>query len=41
MGKMFKEFGRNEVDNLKWETSAYHLKQIYDSLLDVPIPVSN
>jgi glycogen synthase len=37
MGKMFKEFGKNEVDNLKWETSAYHVRQIYDSLVGVPV----
>ncbi len=30
---MFKKHGKQEVDNLKWETTAFKVKQIYDSLV--------
>ncbi len=30
---MFKKHGKEEVDNLKWETTAFKVKQIYDSLV--------
>jgi len=29
---MFKKFGKEEVDKLKWETSAGHVREIYKSL---------
>jgi glycosyltransferase involved in cell wall biosynthesis len=31
LSKMFKKFGKQEVDNLKWETSASHVRDIYFS----------
>ena len=30
---MFKKHAREEVDNLKWENTAFKVKQIYDSLV--------
>lgn len=33
MAKMFKNHGKAEVDSLKWENSAFHVKKIYDSVL--------
>jgi glycosyltransferase involved in cell wall biosynthesis len=30
---MFKKYGKEEVDNLKWETSAGHVRDIYFSVL--------
>ncbi len=32
LSKMFKKFGKEEVDKLKWETSAGHVREIYKSL---------
>ena len=31
--KMFKKYAREEVDSLKWENTAYNVKQIYESLV--------
>jgi glycosyltransferase involved in cell wall biosynthesis len=31
--KVFKKFGREEVDNLKWENSASHVREVYDKAL--------
>jgi len=31
---MFKEFGKQEVDNLKWENSAKAVKEIYYNILN-------
>ena len=31
---MFKKHGKEEVDNLKWETTAFKVKKIYDSLFN-------
>lgn len=34
MSKMFISHGKREVDALKWENSALHVKQVYDSVLN-------
>jgi len=34
LSKMFKEFGKQEVDNLKWENSAKAVKEIYYNILN-------
>ncbi len=31
--KMFSKYAREEVDNLKWENTAFNVKQIYESLV--------
>jgi glycogen(starch) synthase len=31
--KMFNKYTREEVDNLKWENTAFNIKQIYESLV--------
>ncbi|MFO7922936.1 MAG: glycosyltransferase [Bacteroidales bacterium] len=31
--EMFKKHGKTEVDNLKWENSALHVKEVYDTVL--------
>ncbi len=31
LSKMFSRFGKNEVDNLKWENAAILVKKVYDS----------
>jgi glycosyltransferase involved in cell wall biosynthesis len=31
--KMFSRYAREEVDNLKWENTAFNVKQIYESLV--------
>ncbi|UCH15847.1 MAG: glycosyltransferase [Bacteroidales bacterium] len=31
--RMFSKYGREEVDNLKWENTAFKVKQIYESLV--------
>jgi len=33
LSTMFKKYGRQEVDKLKWETSASEVRKIYYSLL--------
>jgi glycosyltransferase involved in cell wall biosynthesis len=33
LSETFKKFGKTEVDNLKWEKSAIHVKEIYDMVL--------
>ncbi len=33
ISKMFKTFGKNEVDNLKWENAAVNVKKVYQSVL--------
>jgi glycosyltransferase involved in cell wall biosynthesis len=33
LSEMFKKYGKTEVDNLKWETSALLVKEIYDEVL--------
>ena len=33
LSEMFKKHGKTEVDNLKWENSAQHVKQVYDSVM--------
>ena len=33
LSEMFKKLGKTEVDNLKWENSARHVKEIYDKVL--------
>lgn len=33
LSKMFKKYGKHEVDNLRWENSAYKVKEVYKSLL--------
>jgi hypothetical protein len=30
---MFSKYAREEVDNLKWENTAFNVKQIYESLV--------
>jgi glycosyltransferase involved in cell wall biosynthesis len=32
LSSMFKKFGKEEVDKLKWETSAGHVREIYKSI---------
>ncbi|MDZ7744069.1 MAG: glycosyltransferase family 4 protein [Bacteroidota bacterium] len=34
LSKMFRKYGKDEVDNLKWENAAYHTKNVYLSLLN-------
>ncbi len=31
--EFFKQYGREEVENLKWENSAQNVKEVYDSVL--------
>jgi len=33
LSKMFKSYGKDEVDSLKWENAAYHVKEVYESVL--------
>lgn len=33
LSEMFKKYGKKEVDNLKWENSAKHVKEVYDMVL--------
>lgn len=33
LSKMFRKYGKDEVDSLKWENAAYHVKQVYESAL--------
>ncbi|MDT8393182.1 MAG: glycosyltransferase family 4 protein [Bacteroidales bacterium] len=33
LSKMFKHYGKDEVDNLKWENAAFHIKEVYKSVL--------
>jgi len=33
LSEMFKKHGKTEVDNLKWENSALHVKAVYDKVL--------
>ncbi len=33
LSRMFKKLGKTEVENLKWENSALHVKEIYDEVL--------
>ncbi len=33
LSQMFKKHGKTEVENLKWENSAQHVKQVYDRVL--------
>ncbi|TVR72297.1 MAG: glycosyltransferase family 1 protein [Marinilabiliales bacterium] len=34
LSEMFKKHGKTEVDNLKWENSALHVKQVYETVLE-------
>ncbi len=34
LSRMFIRFGRDEVDNMKWENAAYKIKEVYFSLLN-------
>ncbi|MCF8229463.1 MAG: glycosyltransferase family 4 protein [Bacteroidales bacterium] len=34
LSKMFRRYGKDEVDSLKWENAAYHTKNVYSSLLN-------
>ena len=34
MSTMFKKYGKEEVDNLKWENSAAKVKEVYDSVIN-------
>lgn len=33
LSKMFKNYGKTEVDNLKWENAAFKVKEVYQSVL--------
>jgi glycosyltransferase involved in cell wall biosynthesis len=33
LSKMFKRYGKDEVDSLKWENAAFHVKEVYQSVL--------
>ena len=33
--KMFARYAKEEVDSLKWENTAYNVKQIYESLVRI------
>ncbi len=33
LSKMFRKYGRDEVDNLKWENAALNVKNIYESII--------
>lgn len=33
LSKMFKRYGKDEVDSLKWENAAFHIKEVYKSVL--------
>ncbi|TCO07956.1 glycosyltransferase family 4 protein [Natronoflexus pectinivorans] len=35
MAKMFVKHGKKEVDSLKWENSALHVKRVYDKTLNI------
>lgn len=34
LAEMFKKYGKDEVDNLKWENSALKVKEVYDSVIN-------
>lgn len=34
LSKMFRKYGKSEVESLKWENAAYHIKNLYLSLLN-------
>jgi len=34
LSTIFKKYGKEEVDNLKWENSAFKVKEIYDSVVN-------
>lgn len=33
LSKMFKRYGKDEVNSLKWENAAYHVKEVYKSAI--------
>jgi len=33
LSSMFRQYGKDEVDKLKWENAAYHVKEVYDSVV--------
>ncbi len=33
LSKMFRRYGKDEVDNLKWENAAYNVKQVYEAAI--------
>ncbi|MFA8449846.1 MAG: glycosyltransferase family 4 protein [Bacteroidales bacterium] len=33
LSKMFQKYGKKEVENLKWENSAFKVKQVYESVI--------
>ena len=33
LSKMFRRYGKDEVDSLKWENAAFHVKEVYQSVL--------
>lgn len=35
LSKMFRKHGKTEVENLKWENAAFHVKNIYSELLNL------
>lgn len=35
LSRMFRKYGKSEVENLKWENAAFHVKNIYSELLNV------
>ena len=34
LSKMFRQYGKKEVDALKWENAAVHVKKVYQSVID-------
>lgn len=34
LSKMFRKYGKTEVDNLKWENAAVHVKEVYKKVLN-------
>ena len=34
LSKMFRRYGRSEVENLKWENAAFKVKNVYESAIN-------
>jgi glycosyltransferase involved in cell wall biosynthesis len=32
LNEMFRKYGKDEVDNLKWDNAAYNVVKVYESL---------
>ncbi|MCF0207197.1 MAG: glycosyltransferase, partial [Bacteroidales bacterium] len=32
--QMFKKYGKQEVENLRWDNSAYHINEVYKSVVN-------